>query len=175
MISRNRRRYGGYAVHLGIVVLFIGLAASKGFATEGDIALRQGDRAQLAGYTFVHEGSTRNADAHKMSVSVRLGVLDGGERVATLRPGVDRFRADGTRASDVAIDSSPGRDLYVVLNTLSEDGAATLTVFVNPLVLWLWIAGVLMGLGGLLAAWPGPPASRREPARSPTASGEARV
>ena len=175
MISRNRRRYGGYAVHLGIVVLFIGLAGSKGFGTEGDIALRQGDRAQMAGYTFVHEGSTRNADAHKMSVSVRLGVFDGGDRVATLRPGVDRFRADGTRASEVAIDSSPGRDLYVVLNTLTEDGAATLTVFVNPLVLWMWIAGVLMGLGGLLAAWPGPLASRREPARSPTASGEARV
>ncbi len=175
MVSRNRRRYGGYAVHLGIVVLFIGLAGSKGFATERNIELVQGDRAQVAGYTFVHEGATRNANAHKMSVHLRLGVFDGGDRVATLNPGTDLFRADGTRASDVAIDSRPTRDLYVVLNRLTEDGAATLTVFVNPLVLWLWIAGVLIALGGLLAAWPGPPASRRERARSSAASREARA
>jgi cytochrome c-type biogenesis protein CcmF len=176
MVSRNRRRYGGYAVHLGIVVLFIGLAGSKGFATEGNIVLvDKGDSARVAGYTFVNEGSSRHADAHKMSVSVRLGVFKDGDRVATLTPGTDLFRADGTRASDVAIDSRPQRDLYVVLTQLTEDGQASLTVFVNPLVLWLWIAGVLVALGGLLAAWPSPPSSRRERARSPAASGEARA
>ena len=90
-------------------------------------------------------------------------------------PGANLFRSDGTRASDVAIDSGPTRDLYVVLNALTEDGAANLTVFVNPLVLWLWVAGVLVALGGLLAAWPGPPSSRRERARSPAASREARA
>lgn len=155
--------------------LAMGVAGSKGFATEGNIELLRGDRAQVAGYTFVHEGATRNADAHKMSVRVRLGVYRGGDRVATLTPGTDLFRADGTRASDVAINSRPSRDLYVVLTRLTEDGAASLTVFVNPLVLWLWIAGVLVALGGLLAAWPGPPSSRRERARSPAASGEARA
>jgi cytochrome c-type biogenesis protein CcmF len=175
MVSRNRRRYGGYIVHLGIVVLFIGLAGSRGFATEGNIVLPHGDRAQVAGYTFVNEGSTREADAHKMSVQVRLGVYRGGDRVATLIPGTNLFRADGTRASDVAIDSRPARDLYVVLTQLTEDGQASLTVFVNPLVLWLWIAGVLVALGGLLAAWPGPPSTRRERARSSAASGEARA
>ncbi len=175
MVSRNRRRYGGYAVHLGIVVLFVGFAGSKGFATERNVELVRGDRAQVAGYIFVHEGATRSADAHKMSVKVRLGVFDGGDRVATLNPGANLFRSDGTRASDVAIDSGPTRDLYVVLNALTEDGAANLTVFVNPLVLWLWVAGVLVALGGLLAAWPGPPSSRRERARSPAASREARA
>jgi cytochrome c-type biogenesis protein CcmF len=175
MIGRNRRRYGGYGVHLGIVVLFIGLAGSRGFATERSIALPEGGRAQVAGYTFLNEGSVRSADAHKMSVQVRLGVFQGGQRVATLRPGTDLFRSDGTRASKVAIDSGPARDLYVVLTRLSEDGAATVTVFVNPLVLWLWVAGALVGLGGLLAAWPGPPSSRRERARSPAAPGQARA
>ena len=54
MVGRNRRRYGGYVVHLAIVVLFIGFAGSKGFATEADVTLREGDRTQVAGYTLVN-------------------------------------------------------------------------------------------------------------------------
>jgi cytochrome c-type biogenesis protein CcmF len=167
MVGRNRRRYGGYAVHLGIVVLFIGLAGSKGFATEVDVAVAEGERAQVAGYTLVNEGARSVADEHKSSVSVQVGVLRGGERVATMTPGIDEFAVDGTRSSDVAIDSSAGRDLYLVLTQLAPDGTARLSVFVNPLVLWLWIAGAIILVGGLTAAWPGPPSARREPAASP--------
>jgi cytochrome c-type biogenesis protein CcmF len=173
MVGRNRRRYGGYAVHLGVVVLFIGLAGSKGFATEADVVLREGERADVAGYTLVSEGATRARDEHKMSVSLQVGVFRGGERIATMTPGIDQFAVDGTRSSDVAIDSSPRRDLYLVLTQLREDGLARVSVFVNPLVVWLWVAGVIITLGGLLAAWPGPPAARREPAASPASRGGA--
>jgi cytochrome c-type biogenesis protein CcmF len=166
MVARNRRRYGGYAVHLGIVVLFIGLAGSKGFATETDIALREGERADVAGYTLVNEGASRERTEHKMSVSLTVGVYRDGTRVGTMTPGIDAFAVDGTRSSDVAIDSTIRRDLYMVLTQLREDGLARVSVFVNPLVVWLWVAGVIIALGGLLAAWPGPPAVRREPAPS---------
>ena len=97
MVARNRRRYGGYAVHLGIVVLFIGLAGSKGFATEADLVVPEGGRAQVAGYTLVNEGAALAEDAHKSSVSVRMGVFRDGERVATMSPGIDEFTVDGTR------------------------------------------------------------------------------
>ncbi|WP_217914750.1 heme lyase CcmF/NrfE family subunit [Miltoncostaea marina] len=169
MVARNRRRYGGYAVHLGIVVLFIGFAGSKGFVTETDVALREGDRADVAGYTFVNEGSTRAADEHSSVVSVQMGVFKGGDRVATMRPGVETFAVDETRNSKVAIDTSPTRDLYLFLSQLTDDGLARVTVFVNPLVVWIWVAGVIIFLGGLLAAWPGPPSARRERASSPAA------
>jgi cytochrome c-type biogenesis protein CcmF len=164
MVARNRRRYGGYAVHIGIVVLFIGLAGSKGFATEVDVVVPEGGRADVAGYTLVNEGSTLSEDEHKSSVSVRVGVLRDGDRAATLTPGIDEFTVDGTRSSDVAIDSGLSRDLYIVLTELTPQGAARLSVFVNPLVLWLWIAGAIIALGGLIAAWP--PSARREPAAS---------
>ena len=76
--------------------------------------------------------------------------------MATLHPGTNTSAPTATRASEVAIDSRPrARDLYVVLTRLSEDGQANLTVFVNPLVMWLWIAGVIVALGGLLAALAG--------------------
>ena len=166
MVARNRRRYGGYAVHLGMVVLFIGLAGSRAFATDVDVALPQGARADVAGYTLVNEGASSSQDAHKSTVSVRVGVYRGGERVGTMTPGRDTFAADGTQAAVVAIDSGPARDLYLVLTELTRTGTARLSVFVNPLVLWLWVAGAIIALGGLVAAWPGPPSARREPAAS---------
>src|SRR5918994_298794 len=122
MVARNRRRYGGYAVHLGIVVLFIGLAGSRGFATEVDVAVAEGERAQVAGYALVNEGARSASDEHKSSVSVQVGVFRGADRVATMTPGIDEFAVDGTRSSDVAIDSSAGRDLYLVLTQLAPDG-----------------------------------------------------
>ncbi len=166
MVGRNRRRYGGYIVHLAVVLLFIGLAGSKGFSTEADIALRQGERADVAGYTLVNEGSARSTDVHKSTVSVKVGVFRDGDRVATLTPGVITYAVDETRASQPAIDSGPRRDLYLFLSQLQDDGLARLSVFVNPLVAWIWVAGILIAAGGLLAAWPGPPGSRRERAAS---------
>ncbi len=166
MVARNRRRYGGYAVHLGIVVLVVGLAGSKGFATEVNLTVPEGRGAQVAGYTLVNEGAATAEDAHKSRVSVQVGVFRGDERVATMAPGRDTFAVNGTEAAVVAIDSSPSRDLYLVLTQLTADGTARLSVFVNPLVLWLWVAGAIIAIGGLVAAWPGPPSTRREAAAS---------
>ena len=157
MVSRNRRRYGGYVVHLGIVLLFIGFAGSKGFVTEADIAVAQGERATVAGYTFVNEGSESRSDPHSATVRVRMAVYRRGERIGTMTPGVETFAVDGTRSSDIAIDTSPRRDIYLFLTRLEDNGLARVSVYVNPLVAWIWVAGVLMGLGGLLAAWPARP------------------
>ena len=117
----------------------------------------------MDGYTFVNEGGTRGSDAHKMSVGVRLGVYKGGDRIATMTPSVNVYRAQAQRSTEVAIDTGPARDLYVVLAGLTPDGLARFSVFVNPLVVWLWVAGVLVALGGLVAVWP-PPRPLREPA-----------
>ena len=106
------------------MVLFIGLAGSKGFATEADIALAEGERADVAGYTLVNEGASRTPDAHKSTVSVRVGRLRGRRPGrAPCTPGVITYTVDETRASQVAIDSAPSRDLYLVLTQLQHDGA----------------------------------------------------
>jgi cytochrome c-type biogenesis protein CcmF len=164
LVARNRRRYGGYLVHLGIVVLFVGLAGSRAFATQGDLALREGQRGTVDGYTFVDEGGTRGANAHRMFVGVRLGVLKDGSRVATLTPSVNVYRADGQRASQVAIDTGPARDVYTVLVGLTPDGLARISVFVNPLVVWIWVAGIIVACGALVAVWPAPRTVRQRAA-----------
>ena len=175
MVARNRRRYGGYIVHLGIVVLFIGIVGSRAFVTQADVALREGGTAKVDGYTLVNEGATKTQTPHKSTTSVRIGVFQGGERMTTLHPGIDQFTVNDTRASEVAIDSRPSRDLYVVLVQLEGGGTARLSVFVNPLVLWVWIAGVMIVLGGGIAAWPGSPSARRVRATAPAPPGSAQV
>ena len=174
MVARNRRRYGGYMVHLAVVVLFVGLAGSKGFATQADVALREGQRASVDGYTLVNEGSATDRDAHRTITSVRVGVYSGTRRIATLEPGVKQFAVDGTRASKVAIRSRPDADLYLVLTQLEAGGLARLSVFVNPLVAWIWFAGVLIAAGGILAAWP-TRRPRPAPAAVPASNGRATV
>jgi cytochrome c-type biogenesis protein CcmF len=156
LVARNRRRYGGYLVHLGVVVLFIGFAGSTAFTTSGDLALRTGERGTVGDYTVVNEGSQRSRDEHKGSVAVRLGIFDGERRIATLTPGVNFYFSDEQRSTEVAIDSGPRRDIYVVMAGLDESGLAQVSVFVNPLVMWLWIAGIIIAIGTVIAAWPTP-------------------
>lgn len=154
LFTRNRRRYGGYVVHLGVVALIVGIACQGAFSTQGDLALRTGQTGEVAGYRFTNDGGTRSRDDHRMSVGVALGVSDGGNRFATLNPGVDVFMAQQQRSSEVAIDSSPFRDVYVVLVGLTPDGLARISVFINPMMMWIWVGGLMMALGSIVAVWP---------------------
>ncbi len=154
LFVRNRRRYGGYVVHLGVVALIVGIACQGAFSTQGDLALRTGQTGEVAGYAFTNEGGTRSRDVHKMSVGVNLAVSRGGTQFATLNPGVDVFTAQMQRSSEVAVDSSPLRDVYVVLVGLTPDGLARISVFINPLMMWIWVGGLIMVLGSIVAVWP---------------------
>ena len=154
LFSRNRRRYGGYVVHLGVVSIIVAIACQGAFSTQGDLALRTGQTGEVAGYQFTNDGGTRTRDDHKMSVGVALGVSEDGNRFATLNPGVDVFTAQMQRSSEVAVDTSPFRDVYVVLVGLTPDGLARISVFINPMMMWIWIGGLVMVLGSIIAVWP---------------------
>ena len=154
LFVRNRRRYGGYIVHVGIVLVIVGIACQGAFSSQGDLALRKGQHGTVSGYTFVNEGGTRSRDDHKMSVGATLAVYDGTDRIGTLNPGVDVFLAQMQRSSEVAIDSTPFRDVYVVLVGLTPDGMARISVFINPMMMWIWVGGLIIALGALVAVWP---------------------
>jgi cytochrome c-type biogenesis protein CcmF len=154
LFVRNRRRYGGYVVHLGVVSIIVAIACQGAFSTQGDLALRTGQTGEVAGYAFTNEGGTRSKDDHKMSVGVALAVSEGGNRFTTLNPGVDVFTAQMQRSSEVAVDSSPFRDVYVVLVGLTPDGLARISVFINPMMMWIWVGGLIMVFGSIVAVWP---------------------
>lgn len=168
LVARNRRRYGGYIAHVGIILVIVGIAASRSFISEGNFTLRQGQQASAGGYTFTAQSFERRRDPSKMTVAATIAVTKGGERVATLRPAKHVYLPRQEPGDEVAIDGGPTRDIWVNLAGLTPTGVASIHVFVNPLVSWIWIGGLILLLGAVIAAWP-PPRGLR--ARAPASDG----
>lgn len=154
IIGKNRRRYGGYIVHLGIVVVICGIAVSKAFVTEGQFQLRQGERATLGGYTFTATSLTRGRTAQAMRVEAAVDVTNAsGGHVGTLRPAMNVFTSNRDMGVEVAILGGPKRDIWMYMPSI-KDGVAPFKVFVNPMVSWIWTGGLIFLIGSVVAGWP---------------------
>jgi cytochrome c-type biogenesis protein CcmF len=228
MVRRNRRRYGGYIVHIGIAVLFVGVAASSTFQHEQTLSLRVGQSTRVGAYTMKYMRATGsvvtdpNHTGATMTLGAVLRVTRGGHYVGTLRPGAGYYPAaqivpglvvasliSGDAVDQIGLQSSWRRDLWAAIKPLGAtlpangtqlpeerlvnlaDGtispklpatqqlqtafvelglivahyvkfppAASFTLIASPLVMWIWIGGLIVFLGGLTAIWPAPSALR---------------
>ena len=162
---RNRRRYGAYLAHLGIVVAAAGFAGSHFWQQERQVALAPGQSVAVGGYRLTLESTSTSGAAQRTVHQAVLGLPDG----TTLTPGRTVYGDFGGQSStQVAIRSTPLEDLYVVLEASTDPGTANLTVFVNPLVGWIWAGAALLVLGTIAGSWPGGRREREprpEPAR----------
>jgi cytochrome c-type biogenesis protein CcmF len=235
LVSRNRRRYGGYIVHVGIVVLLVGVAASSSFQTNRDVELRPGESTTIDGRTITYVKPTVSVDQEKLGFGALLRVEEDGKVVDTLHPSREFFRPTGQETglistyfageatSEVGLRTGLGHDLWVAeqpnvaavqrgarladkgfqacvrgapgtppqckalgalmraaaanpslrpqafeqitkLQGLAADNVArtfltsnapsTFKVIVNPLVMWMWIGGIIALAGALIALWP---------------------
>jgi len=155
LISRNRRRYGGYIVHVGIVVVIVGIACSRAFLSEGTFQLAQGQSATAGGYTFTVQKTSRQQNDEAMTVAAEVRVTNpDGSFVTMLRPKEHVYRSNMDIGNDIAISSTPTRDIWLNLAGVTPDGVASLHAFVNPMVSWLWGGGLIFLLGAVVAGWP---------------------
>jgi cytochrome c-type biogenesis protein CcmF len=146
-IGRNRRRYGGYVVHLGVVLIVIGLAGSA-FRTERHALVELGDSMSVGDYTLTYEDRRQSStDEKQVNVAV-IDVARDGNSIGALLPQRNFHFAQGQPQSEVAIRTGPVEDLYVVITSFDQDGAAALRAFVNPLTWWIWVGAAVM-LGGM--------------------------
>lgn len=152
--ARNTRRYGGYIVHLGIVLIFVGLAGLA-FKTHAKTLMQSGD-VMRAGNYLLRVDSLNSGDTPNYTYQdAVLTVLKDGKAYATVRPQRRFYKASQQPISHVAIQRTFGQDLYVVLAGQDQGtGKAVIEVFVNPLVVWVWIGGIIMVLGTLIALIP---------------------
>ena len=165
------RTNGGMVVHLGVVVLAVGLIAATSFAQRTDLALRRGHLVRFDGHSFVYEGM-RTVNTAQRRATEAVVVVDGG---GPFLPALSQYA--GTASETVgtpAIDSGIFGDVYVTLDAIGGQGpesaaqafpnlpagAIDAGVVVEPLLAWLWAGGLLVGIGGLLALLPG---GRRRP------------
>jgi cytochrome c-type biogenesis protein CcmF len=170
IVQRNQRRYGGYIVHLGVVLMALGIIGSTFFQAEGQGNLAIGETISLRHYTLVYRGLRQmEADTHTV-VAARLDVLQGGRAIGTVEPHRNLYhKAPDQPTSEVGILVRPLEDVYVVLAGWEDGGrVASFKVYINPLISWLWLGGLVLMMGTLISLWPYAPEGRRV-ARTPSA------
>jgi len=154
-LRKQRSRYGGYVVHLGIVMITIGVVGSSAYKIEESITLDPSAMRTVGGYTLRYEEFSYLPAVGKDVATATLAVYEGGEQVAVLRPEKHFHHSSQQPVSEVAIRSTLKEDLYVAL-TGWEDASQriALEVIVSPLVVWIWIGGGVLLVGAVLAFWP---------------------
>lgn len=157
LAGRNRRRYGGYVIHLGVVLMAFGIIGIEIFQLETQGTLGRGERLVLGRYEMVYEGLTRfnTPDGREIS-RAELSVFKDGRSVGQLFPRSDYYIVSNQPMTIPGVRSTLEEDFYVLLvgwEPIGRDGA-TFKVFLNPLVNFVWLGGVVFILGTLVAAWP---------------------
>ena len=169
LIARNRRRYGGYVIHLGVVFMAIGIIGISLFQTETQGTITQGQSLTLSGYTMTFKDLAEfdTADGRMVTRAV-VDVSKDGKLLAELHPRRDYYIESQQPMTIPGVRSTIEDDFYVLLvdwQPISSAGA-TFKIYHNPLVNWLWFGGFIFILGTLIAAWPDKdPEEVREKAR----------
>ena len=174
LLSANRPRYGGYVVHIAIIMLSAGAIASSFYSVKRDFVMEPGDTESLSEYSFTYKGSSQAVFPDRIEEYAVFEVHKGGRYIGVMEPmraDYPSFRIASTRG---AIHSTPVEDFYIVPSEFSGGGQAVFRVLINPMVWWMWASGPLLVLGTLLALSP-----RRRPAlaeaRLPAGAQTARV
>ena len=153
MRSLSSSYWGMQLAHLGIAACAIGVVLVSQSSAERDLRLAPGESLELGGYRFVFEGAQHFEGPNFTSDKGTIRVLEDGEEVALLHPEKRLYTVQNMPMTEAGIDAGFTRDLYVALGEPLEDGAWAVRVHIKPYVRWIWFGGLMMGLGGLLAAF----------------------
>jgi cytochrome c-type biogenesis protein CcmF len=152
LMSKNRRRYGGYVVHLGIVVMAVGIALSSTYRREREVTLGIGQAVTYEGYTVRLDSLYAGREPHRDFVEAAFSIGKGGEVSAIMRPRLNYYPMSQTPIGTPKVRTRPTVDLYLSLMAYDQTGSsATVNVIVNPMVVWIWIGGAIAALGALFA------------------------
>jgi cytochrome c-type biogenesis protein CcmF len=155
LVARNHRRYGGYIVHLGIVLMFLGFAGA-GFKQEEQVLLKPGQQTTVGHFTVRYDGLRVSNDASKQMVTTTTTVFEDGSEIGQLYPARWFFRKhEDEPTTEVAIRRGFAEDLYIVMAGFdAQTQSATFHVVINPLVNWIWAGFMVLALGTFIALLP---------------------
>jgi cytochrome c-type biogenesis protein CcmF len=159
LAARNRRRYGGYIIHLGVIMMALGVIGIDMFQTQTQGTLKQGQSLQLDGYTITYNSlAVFDTNDNRNVARAVVSVSKDGRFLAELHPRRDYYYESQQPMTIPGLRTTLADDIYVILvdwQPISAQGA-TFKVYHNPLVLWMWLGGIVFILGTLVAAWPEP-------------------
>ena len=153
LTHRNTRRYGGYIAHLGVALIFIGIAGSA-YDKENEQSLKVGQKMQIGGYTLVSQDETQDDNAQYTSYAAALEVQKDGKKIGNLYPEIRIYKASKQPDHMVAIRSTIKEDLYVIYAGRDDGEVPVIKAFIKPLVSWLWIGWLVVVFGTGVALVP---------------------
>jgi cytochrome c-type biogenesis protein CcmF len=168
-VRGNPRLYGGLVVHLGVVIVAIAIAVSSGYLTKREVELQRGQSATIRSYTVTYLDRAIAVSSQKTTIKARVRVERDGRQLGVYAPAISTFPNSNGGIGTPSVHTGLREDLYLTLvSSPTVNDRITLGVAVNPMILWLWIGGLVMALGTLLALTP----TRRRTTTSATAPPE---
>jgi cytochrome c-type biogenesis protein CcmF len=163
LIARNRRRYGGYAVHASVVLLAIGVTGASAYQTVREARLKPGQAMTVAGDRLVFRGFQTRMESNHRAIRGLVDVYRGDKYLGRLTPGKNQYFAEDQVSNEVAIrhDLLTGGDLFLIADQVNSNGSIDLKALQKPLVNLLWLAGLVFVGGSLIALWPDAREERR--------------
>jgi cytochrome c-type biogenesis protein CcmF len=153
--TKAQRRFGGYVVHLGIVLIIVAVAASSAYVKHTSGTVRKGESLQLDGYQMKYLGLVSGEEPHRTYVAARLEVTAPNGTQSEQRPRLNYYERSTDPIGTPAVRETAAEDLYISMMAFSEQaGTASFNVWVFPLVGWIWWSIPLLVLGTLISIWP---------------------
>ena len=154
LMQRYYRQYGGFIVHIGMLILFIGFAGAA-YQTERIVNLTKNESTTFKGYEITFRGLDYSRDDHKEMMDARVEIKRGDKVLATLTPSHYLYRTAEQPSTEVDIYRSLAEDVYLILGAFDYDKQnAELKIMINPLVNIVWVGGLIMLLGSIWIIWP---------------------
>jgi cytochrome c-type biogenesis protein CcmF len=156
LARRNQRRYGGLIVHLGVVLIILGIAGSMTYSLEKEATLALKQELQIGNYRVLFEGLKGSRQPTHFRVEGAFRVFHNGNDDGILTPALKFFPTQQSPIGRAVHQSSLSEDIYLILSGFSEvdRNQATLKALVRPLVIWMWIGGFVIAFGTLICIWP---------------------
>lgn len=150
----GRHGYAAHLIHFGVVLMAVGVVGTQLYAYEEQVTLVPGESANVSGYTLLYEDLVQESGEDHLDTWASIAVYDGTDYLARLSPQLNYYVTYNQTMSSPAIYSSVREDLYLVLFSWDPSGQISLSAMINPLSGFLWVGGMVVLLGGVLAWWP---------------------
>ncbi len=159
LTARNRRRYGGYWIHMGVVIMGIGIIGSSVYQQETQVQLQAGESVALGDFTMTFRDVARFPGPDDLIITeATVDISRGGQFLKQLTPRTELYTRSGQPMTIPSARSSLTEDVYALLISWEPVTAdrATFKLYVNPLINWVWAGGLIFILGTMVASWPDP-------------------
>ena len=150
IVRRNKRRYGGMVIHVGVLLMVLGMAGSGNYQAEKSLVMKPGDSFEIAGYAVAFKEIRESRGPNWMAIEGVFEARNKGALIAELKPQRRVYSRSSMPMTEAAIHSTLTHDLYVVIGDEVPGQGIAVKAYVNPLIQWIWAGGGVMALGTVI-------------------------